>query len=164
MTNLFPARSIPPWGTTAAGGAGLRWVEVDVRQVNGLVTWALNGAVVAQYTNLFGYIDGNVAVGYLDHFSSIGDSDSFLVLDNLRVESAVIEPIELVAGAVSGGNFSFRFDTERYAPYVVEWAPHLDAAPWNTCTNVLGDGSELQVVVPLAGNAELERYFRVVRH
>jgi len=163
MAHLFPARAIPGWGTTVVGSAGLQWVEVEVRQANGLVSWALNGTLVAQYTNVFGDTRGQVMLGYLDHFSSIGDANSFAVLDNVRVDPLMIEPIELIPEGVMGESFRFSFDTERYAPYVVEWTTGLSPFGWMPYTNLIGDGLVHEVAVPLVGGAGAGRYYRVVR-
>ncbi|MDW8309234.1 MAG: GH25 family lysozyme [Verrucomicrobiales bacterium] len=86
FTALFPSQVVPGF-TTPAGSAGLRWVRVEVRQQNRLVTWLLNDAIVAQFTNTFAFTNGHIMIGYNDHFDSIGNPANFALIDNLRVQS-----------------------------------------------------------------------------
>jgi len=38
------------------------WVSVEVRNIAGIVTWLMNGTIVAQYTNTTAYASGNIMV------------------------------------------------------------------------------------------------------
>lgn len=81
FVSLFPARN-------PAGSAGNGWVAVEVQQTTNLVTWFLDGTIVAQYTNTTAFTNGNIMIGYNDNFgTSIGDLNNFAVIDNLRVET-----------------------------------------------------------------------------
>jgi len=95
FTNLFPPKFITGYPSTPQGSAGLGWVSVEVRQVDTLLTWLLNDVIVAQYTNGFPYTSGNLMIGYNDQFASLGDTNNFAIIDNLRVEmpGAVSNPI-----------------------------------------------------------------------
>jgi hypothetical protein len=87
FATLFPALSLPGL-TTPAGSAGHRWVGVEVRRESNLVTWLLNGTLVAQYTNTTSFTNGTFMIGYNDNFGgSIGNTANFALLDNLRVET-----------------------------------------------------------------------------
>ena len=85
FTGLFPSKSLS--FVTAAGSPGNGWVSVEVRQTTNVITWFLNDTLVAQYTNTFGYTNGNILIGYNDNFASIGASDNFDIFDNIRVET-----------------------------------------------------------------------------
>lgn len=85
---LFPAKVLPG-ATTASGSAGLGWVSVEVRQLTNQITWLLNNVIVAQYTNVFPFTNGNILIGYQDNFPSAGSNANFAILDNLRVETAI---------------------------------------------------------------------------
>lgn len=161
LTNLFPPRFIPGWGTTPAGSAGLQWLRVEVRRTGERITWALNDTPIAQFNNPSGFTNGTVMIGYLDQFSSIGDSRSFAVVDNLRVEPLSPPELALLAPRRQGNDFAFEFVTEPFAPHTVEWTTNLAAPVWSVWTNVIGSGVPQPVVVPL-GDAG-ERYFRVRR-
>jgi lysozyme len=86
---LFPSK--PLNGGTAAGSAGFRWVNVEVRQTTNLITWLLNDTIVAQYTNTTAYTNGNIMLGYNDNFTSIGDANNFVIIDNVRVETTSVD-------------------------------------------------------------------------
>jgi photosystem II stability/assembly factor-like uncharacterized protein len=163
LADLFPAKTITGWASTAAGSAGLGWVRVEVRQVQQLITWLLNGVAVAQYTNHFAYPNGNILIGYQDAFNSIGDQYSFAIFDNIRVEPIQVAPAELVAAEWSGGEFQFQFGTEPYASYTVQTTTNLGTGVWTTYTNVVGTGLEQTVSWPADAEPTAERYFRVTR-
>jgi hypothetical protein len=80
------------------GVPGKHWVQVELSQFNGVITWRLNGAVLAQRTNTTAYTSGNVMVGYTDPYSSIANppQDNFVIIDNVRVYTAV-NPPQLIA-------------------------------------------------------------------
>lgn len=160
---LFPPKTIPGFGTTPAGSAGLGWVRGEVRQVNDRITWLLNETIVAQYTNSYAYTNGNILVGYNDHFSSIGDSNNFVVFDNIRVEAVVNSPVRLVAPEIVEGKFQFVFATETYENYTVQWATNLTAPDWITYTNLVGNGATNSVLIPLLPGGVPQQYFRVSR-
>jgi hypothetical protein len=84
----FPLKAIlpaPPGETP--GAPGKQWVEVEVRQQGGVVTWLINGYIIASRQNLSGWEAGNVMIGNLDVFSSIASpkDENFVIYDNLRV-------------------------------------------------------------------------------
>lgn len=86
--NTYPLKAIlpaPPGETP--GAPGKQWVEVEVRQQNGVVTWLINGYIIASRQNLSGWQFGNVMIGNLDVFSSIASprEENFVIYDNLRV-------------------------------------------------------------------------------
>src|SRR6185436_8041357 len=87
FVSLFPAKTIPGYPTTPAGTPGLGWVSGEVRQVGNLITWSLNGTLVAQFTNTTVFTNGDVMLGYFDvNGGSIGDTNNYAIFDNLRVE------------------------------------------------------------------------------
>jgi photosystem II stability/assembly factor-like uncharacterized protein len=158
FTNLFPAKTISGWATNVGVGTpGNGWVQVEVRQVNNLITWLLNGTAVAQYTNTYGYTNGSILIGYNDTFSSIGDTNSFAVLDNIRVEPYPVTSPVLVVGQPNGGNFNFSFASQAYDSYTVQYCTNLAAPTWLAYTNLVGNGSNLNLSVPIGAT----RYFRV---
>lgn len=78
FVGLFPANHSGFWGTTPAGSAGLRWLRGEARQLNNRITGLTT--LIAQYTNLYAYTNGNILLGYDDNFTSIGDSNNFAIL------------------------------------------------------------------------------------
>lgn len=87
LANLFPSKPVQGYPSTPAGSAGFGWVSAEVRQENNLLTWLLNDAIVAQYTNSSAFTNGNILLGYCDHFDGTGSSSNFVIFDNVRVEA-----------------------------------------------------------------------------
>jgi hypothetical protein len=158
FVDLFPSQ--PVYGGIRAGSAGLRWVSVEVRQETGLITWLLDGAIVAQYTNTTTFTNGAILLGYNDVFASMGDTNNFVIFDNLRMESIPAFPVELLSPLIAADEFRFSFATEPYKSYTVEHATSLSAPDWVTVTNVVGDGGTNTISTPLQ---PAENYFRVRR-
>jgi photosystem II stability/assembly factor-like uncharacterized protein len=162
IASLFPAKLFVGWSTSPAGSIGLGWVGVEVRQVNNLITWLLNGKAIAQYTNTTDYTHGSIMIGYNDAFgASIGDINSFAIIDNLRVDGITISPVQILAPSVMGNQFHFSFATEAYERYSVQWTTNLTNPSWATYTNFVGSGSAVEMALPLDSNPE--RYFRISR-
>ena len=124
---LFPS---PDFETP--GSPGKNWVEVEIRQTNNVITWLMNGVVVAQRTNTSAFTIGNLMLGLMDVFSSIANParDCFVLFDNVRVEN-LAPPIrfqkvaQLPDGSVSltlasafGDHFTLESSTN-----LVNWQP-----------------------------------------
>ncbi len=160
--NLFPAQTFAGYGSVPAGIAGLRWISGEVRQENNLITWLMNGVAIAQYTNTFAYTNGNILLGYNDYYDSTGDSNNFVVFDNIRVERTVLSPVTLLSPKIQSDSFSFKFASELYETYTVQRATDLTSADWTTYTNVVGDGAMKTMLLPISPEAS-QQYYRVVR-
>ena len=84
---LFPA---PVYETP--GSPGKKWVQVEISQdANNLLTWRMNGSLIAQRVNTSAFTNGTLMIGYMDIFNSIASpaADAFLLFDNVRVEVPV---------------------------------------------------------------------------
>jgi hypothetical protein len=97
----FPLKAIlpaPPGETP--GAPGKQWVQVEVRQRGGEVTWLINGFVIASRQNLSGFDAGNIMIGTMDVFSSIANprEQNFTLFDNVRVVDLTgVAPLPVVA-------------------------------------------------------------------
>lgn len=80
-------------GALKPGALGLEWHEVEIHNIDGNVSWIIDGLPIATFTNptLTG---SNVFVGHWDVFSSITGNPalSFGIVDNLQVVQQVPEP------------------------------------------------------------------------
>jgi N-acetyl-anhydromuramyl-L-alanine amidase AmpD len=87
---MFPATTYE-----TAGAPGKHWVQGELSQVGTVITWQINGVVVAQRTNATSYTSGDVMIGYFDAFSSIANpaADNFAIFDNVRVLVLPIAPV-----------------------------------------------------------------------
>lgn len=82
--SIFPAPTYE-----SPGAPGKRWVQVELSQdTNNVVTWRMNGALIAQRVNTSSFTNGNVMLGFMDLFTSIASpaADAFVLFDNVRVE------------------------------------------------------------------------------
>lgn len=88
--SLFPA---PSYETV--GAPGKHWVTCHLSQVDGVLTWRLNGVVVAQRTNTSPFTAGTVMLGYMDLFQSIPPQpeETFVIFDNVQVWVVPIPPV-----------------------------------------------------------------------
>jgi photosystem II stability/assembly factor-like uncharacterized protein len=158
---LFPSQTFTNIGATPAGTAAMRWLNVEVRQENNLITWLLNNVAVAQFTNTFGYTNGTILIGYNDTFSSIGDTNNFAIIDNVRVEGIVFGPVKISSPQLAVTNFIFSFATDAYESYTVQWTTNLLSPNWTSYTNFTGSGGTNSLTIPLPPNNFSAQYFRV---
>ena len=61
------------------------WADVELSQIGNLVALRVNNTPIMSYTNATGYTSGNIMIGYLDPFDPLGSSQSYAIIDNLRV-------------------------------------------------------------------------------
>ncbi len=163
FVSLFPSQTFTNIGVTPGGSSAMRWQNVEVRSENNLITWLLNNVAVAQFTNTSSYTAGDILIGYNDTFNSIGDTNNFAILDNIRVEGINYTPAQIIAPQTIGTNFSFSFGTEAYESYTVQWTTNLLAGNWQTWTNFSGNGATNTVTIPLSPNNSAAQFFRVTR-
>ncbi|MCP4591765.1 MAG: M1 family metallopeptidase [bacterium] len=101
LSSYFAAESPPAWqqsnypqqsGSTSPGCAGFAWhtVTITVDATAGTVRWTIDGLDIATLDRNVGAdfsITGNIALGYMDPFSSVSDNAalSFGIIDNVTV-------------------------------------------------------------------------------
>ncbi len=109
------------------GTPGKHWVQVELSQYNGLLTWRLNGQVVAQRQNTSAFTNGVPMIGYMDPFSSIASpaAENFLLIDNVSVY-AIIDPPVVTAQPASltnnaGTSANFSVTATGTAPLAYQW-------------------------------------------
>lgn len=122
---LFPASRFE-----SSGAPGKRWVSGEVSQVDGVITWKLDGAVVAQRNNTSSFTSGSVMIGYMDIFTSLANpkEDTFVIFDNVRVVnlSSPIVPPGITTQPQSqtvtvGANVTFSVVASGTAPLSYQW-------------------------------------------
>ncbi len=119
----FPLKAIlpaPPGETP--GAPGKQWVQVEVRQIGGELTWLINGFVIASRPNASPFTSGNLMIGTMDVFASIANprEQNFVVFDNVRVVNlAGVPSLPVVAitsddaEAVESGGDTLSFTVKR---------------------------------------------------
>ncbi len=113
-----------------AGSPGKRWVSGEVSQVNNVITWKLDGTVIAVRTNSTSFTSGDVMIGFMDIFSSIASpaSDAFALFDNVRVlnlNAPVYAPSISTQpqsqSALAGDTVTFSVGVSGTAPFNYQW-------------------------------------------
>ncbi len=94
-------------GITGPGTAAFAWHEVTVTVDGATALWSIDGLDIARLDPTIGAdfaLNGNIAVGYMDIFSSVsGDSAlSFGLIDNLEVVVFVPEPATMTMFLMGG--------------------------------------------------------------
>jgi hypothetical protein len=86
----------PPW--TPGGGSGSpgnapgsatpSWAQVELRQVDGVITLTINNTNILTYANTTTSTHGDIMLGYDDAYNSLGSGGGgFVIYDNVRVVS-----------------------------------------------------------------------------
>ena len=144
---LFPANRFE-----SSGCPGKNWVAVEIQQLNNVISWKLDGVVVAQRTNTTSFTSGDVMLGLMDTFTSIASPtrDSFVLFDNVRVEDltgATNQPPVITTPPQNqncsiGQNISFSVVAAGSAPLRYQWS--FNGVPLNNATNTLLSLSDVQ--------------------
>jgi hypothetical protein len=143
---------------------------------NGNALWARNGSssVLANFRGIATTSDGvwasgsvlisdtfhpaqfgtNVVSGdaYLDYFG-YGVTAFFTqggVLAKITETTATATPVALLNPHTSGANFQFSFTSESGFTHYVQYSTNLVAGPWQTYTNIPGDGTLKTSLIPLS--------------
>ncbi|HVV01144.1 MAG TPA: Calx-beta domain-containing protein, partial [Verrucomicrobiae bacterium] len=104
---MYPA---PPGQTT--GAIGKQWVQVEVRQQNNIISWLINGYLIAQHPNDFGagygFTSGNIMLGHQDPYNAeLPDEpyENFAIFDNVRVvDLGSSDPLPVLDASASDPN------------------------------------------------------------
>ena len=161
---LFPATRFE-----TVGAPGKNWVAVELSQTNGLLTWKLDGTIVAQRANSSSFTSGDVMIGYMDPFASIANpaANAFVLFDNVRVEDWSSAPLLPPAISSAPGNQSVSAGADIMlsvaatgsAPLTYQWSQNGNpissaAASTLSLTNIqLMDGGSYSVTVSNAVGA-----------
>jgi hypothetical protein len=111
----------PPYGEPG-GSAGAfscstnspskTWVDCELSQVGGVVTFRINGWPALTYTNTSEFTNGYVMIGYMDRFDSTSTLDNnFGLIDNLRIVDLTTVAITdiTVGGSTTGSAVTIDF-------------------------------------------------------
>lgn len=107
----LPANSSPNATQIGPGPNANTWSDVEIKQVNKVITFAINKTVL--YTSNFNafanftFTNGTIMLGYGDPFTSLGAVDAAAYFSNLRVVR--LAPITITNITVSGGNVILGF-------------------------------------------------------
>lgn len=113
------------------GAPGKNWVEVELRQTNGIIVWLMDGTLVAQRTNTSSFTSGTAMIGFMDTFPSIASptNQAFILFDNVRIEDLgqtleapviTVPPQSLQVNA--GTNVTFTVTATGSSPLLYQWS------------------------------------------
>lgn len=163
VANLITAPPYALAGSPANRPSGLKaWAEVELGQIDNVVTLKVNHYPIISYTNTSGYISGDVMVGHNDSADSIGSANNFVIWDNIRVLN-----LDLGVRGVELSPTTVQIDFASplgglVTDFKLERKSALDGGDWTQVENAdfsaLPDG--IRVVAPRSGDAAFYRIRR----
>lgn len=163
LASLIPS---PPY--ISAGAIGNRsnsftktWADVELRQVGDVVRLSVNKNPVLEFTNTYGFTNGNIMIGHNDQFDSVGSPLNFAIFDNVRVVDLGlrITSIQLV-----GGNVEIDFTSPlagQAGDFMLQSATDLSLGDWsNVGATITATASGFHAV---ASQAPGNRFYRIRR-
>jgi hypothetical protein len=102
QTGGVAAEADPNFGYDAS-----TWTDVEIKQINGVVTLSINRSPIFTYTNSSAYQSGYLMLGYSDPYGDGEDADSSVYYANLTV-AQLVTPI-ITQTALGGGNVTLTF-------------------------------------------------------
>jgi hypothetical protein len=142
------------------------WVDVEVSQVGQLVTLKMNNIVIFSYTNATPYTSGNIMLGLVDAYDSIGtDAATAVVFDNVRVVDLTLPTVILTQVKLVGSNVEIDFTgpaADAPSAFVLQESSvvngtYADVVPPATIT---GSGGSYKAVV---GAGTSPKFYRIKR-
>jgi hypothetical protein len=171
LTNVFHQ---PPWTSENAGSpANINtsltpsWAQVELRQVNGVVTMSINQTNILTYTNTTEFTRGNIMLGYDDSFNTKGDG-GYVFVDNVRVVrlEGGTTPTDVRISTITrtGNNIEINFTAgagEPITAFDLYSAPTVHG-PWNedTTATITQFGSDYRVTTTAT---DTMRFYRIRR-
>ncbi len=143
------------------GAPGKNWIEVEIRHVGGVVSWLLDGVVVASRTNSSPFRAGTVMLGLMDTFASIANParDASVLFDNVRVEQVGPGTFGFESVRPEAGGVSLVLTGVTGPSVALESATNLNPALWETLATLPSqDGRATFVDSNVAGSPQ--RFYR----
>jgi hypothetical protein len=167
-TNVFSGGIY--WGPGLVSSASIlnappyaNWADVEIKQLNSIVTLSIGKTPVFVYTNTTTFTNGNLMLGYNDPFNSIGSVDGSVYYSNLRVVSLASPVISQIAVNHANNTAVINFTTvdgdTTAASFALQSAsvvrgPYADVA--SASITQLSAGA-FQAVVPRSGAVQFYR-------
>lgn len=158
------------------GIAGKRWIEVELTQYDGVITWKMDGLNVASFTNSTPFTAGTVMIGLKDIFDTItgpGQEErdqQWVLFDNFSVEPIRTVTVTTANNASTAGDGQTSLlealtdlqDNDRIAFNIPGAGPHVIQTPQDgypllekssiTIAGYTQPGSRPNTNAPSAGN------------
>lgn len=165
-TNVFTTGGgpgIPANGSILNGNIANNWADVEIKQINNVVTLSIDKTRIFTYTNTTAFTSGKPMLGYDDPFASVGSLDASVYYSNLRVVS-VAAPIitQIIVNKVNSTaviNFTTADGDTTASSFTLQSAATVNGAYANNAAATITQLSAgaFQAVVPLSGAAQFYR-------
>lgn len=140
------------------------WVDVEVSQVGQLVTLKMNNIVIMSYTNATPYTSGNVMLGFVDAYDSIGtDVAAAVVFDNVRVVDLTQPTVTITGVKIVGGNVEIDFTgptSDAASAFVLQEAAVVNGTYGDVGAAITGSNGNFKAVRAVGGS---QQFYRIKR-
>ena len=151
-------------GSILNGNTANNWADVEIKQLNNIVTLSIDKSPVFVYTNTTTFTNGTLMLGYNDPFSSVGSGDGAVYYSNLRVVSLASAIITQVIVNKNNGtvviNFTSTVDGDLTASSFALQSASVVAGPYADVASAsitpLSVGA-FQAVAPQTGSMQFYR-------
>ena len=161
-----PANASPVIGYDAS-----TWSDVEIKQLNGIVTMSINHTPVFVYTNTTIWTNGYLMLGYADPFgASVGDPEAGAYFANLQVVQLPLPPVVTINSIVlNGGNMVIKFTTSSATDTTSSFTlrssgavngTYNDVSPAATITSL--GSNQFQATTPYSGGGQV--FYRILHN
>jgi hypothetical protein len=164
---------IPANGAPVAFDAST-WSDVEIKQVDGVITMSINHTPIFSYTNTTVWTSGYLMLGYTDPFggangTSIGAPDGGVYYANLQVvQLPVTTTVTINNITISGGNVVIKFTTsngsDTTSSFTLQSSGTVSGSYGNVSppANITSLGSnQFQASTPYNGATQLTQFYRI---
>lgn len=165
-TNVFSSSAgpgLPANNSVLNGGDAENWADVEIKQLNNVVTLSIDKTPVFVYTNTTSFTNGTLMLGYNDPFSSVGALDGSVYYSNLRVVSLASPIISQIAVNHVNSTAVINFTTVDGDTTAASFALQSASVVKGTYADVVSasitqlSAGAFQAVVPLNGSVQFYR-------
>jgi hypothetical protein len=158
--------SAPPYALAGSPGnrsaSGTKtWAEMELSQINNVITLKVNNSVVYSFANPSGFTSGDIMIGHNDSADSIGSVNNFVIFDNVRVVTfdTRITSVQLLDGNQVQIDF---IAPGQASDFHLESTPGFSPASWNeeNAAVISAQPTGFRAVVARNGDA---RFYRIRR-
>ena len=166
LGDVFPSPPYRQPGSPASRVPGVPvWTEVELGQMQNVVTLKLNHQTVVTFTNTTGFTNGTPMIGLNDQFDAVGSpglDGSYAIIDNVRVISYA--PVVRRLSFIGLDQVALDFlapGAKTVRDVEVQVSPDLQPATWQDAAAVITPTADgFRATVP---RSDRTRYFRVLR-
>jgi hypothetical protein len=165
LTGVFKS---PPWAAAGApsnieGSTTPMWAEVEVSQLNNVLTLKVNNTVIFSQNNSTGFTDGNIMLGYEDAYDSIGPVSAGVIYDNVRVVALVSTEVKVSQIQKVGSNIQIDFtaDGATATDFTLESSADVAGTYTNAGATIISTGgNNYRATVAVSGDTQFYRIHR----